>query len=137
MGAGELGLGVALGAVTAELSPIAGGRLPLGLGVLAGGGGEGGLGGEAEGGGAAPSTNSSCPQQGSSKRTQTQTDSRSYVSCEIHVATKEGCREGGGGQQDGAICQVCKFWGEIAKGISAIAGLLPALWLLLLKLSGT
>lgn len=30
MGFGELGLGVALGPATAELSPIAGGRLPLG-----------------------------------------------------------------------------------------------------------
>lgn len=37
MGVGELGLGVALGAVTAELSPIAGERLPLSRGVLEGG----------------------------------------------------------------------------------------------------
>ena len=92
MGAGELGLGVALGAVTAELSPIAGGRLPPGLGVLAGGGGEGGLGGEAEGGGAAQSTYCSCPQQRSLKRSQTETECRSYM----RKATKEGCRARGG-----------------------------------------
>ena len=37
MGVGELGLGVALGAVTAELSPIAGERLPLDREVVEGG----------------------------------------------------------------------------------------------------
>lgn len=61
MGVGELGRGVALGAVTAELSPIAGVRPPRGMAgggsgvwrVLAGGVGAREVGGDREGGNAA------------------------------------------------------------------------------------